>query len=219
MSNKVGFMFGMPVLFYDPHDPTQDNILSDPDSYYAISVNLVGSPSTPDQFLGQVGGAKTRATVEFPRPNDTSAYAAKDAVANRTAGASVLTFENMARVVGKGGYIVKAVMLTDQAANVASFRLHLFNAAPTAQQDNATFALLWAARASYLGFIDMGPLAQESTGSTAAGAERSSGVGALPLSFMCASGDKNLYGLLETLDVFTPAALQNFFVMLAAEVD
>lgn len=219
MADKFGFMFGMPVIWRDPNDPSHDPNLDIPESYYTLGVTLFGNPSTPDAFLGQVGGAKTLATVEFNRPNDGTAYAAKDVVANKVAGASVLTFENMARVAGKGGYIVKAVMLTDQAANVARFRLHLFNAAPAAQQDNATFALLWAARTSYLGFIDVGPLAQESTGSTAAGDTLTSGEIGLPFGFMCASGDKNLYGLLENLDAFTPAALQNFYILLSAEVD
>lgn len=153
-------------------------------------------------------------SVEVTRPADTTAYAAKDAVDASTSAPAGFVFAGMAGFAGGTGYLVKTVLATDQKTNVARFRLHLFNAAPTYINDNSPYLLLYANLASRVGTIDFDAAATEdATNSTAAISQK---VGNL-LPFVCAAADANLYGILETLDAFTPASGQKFTVKLTAD--
>ena len=166
-------------------------------------------------------GAKTSVSATNARPADANAYSAKDAIAEATSGATVWTFSNVARVAGGGGYIVKAQILTDQTTNTETFRLHLFNAAPTALQDNAQCtAPLFANASSYIGTINFPACKTEGTGATAAYANLTPNTssGDVPMAFVT-NADANLYGLLETPNGFTPASAQNFTIILTAEKD
>jgi len=148
----------------------------------------------------------------FTRPADRSAYTALDTIANATSGAIVATFSNIGRVNGGSGYIVGARLLTDQKTNTARYRLHLYRVSPTAINDNSPFTLLWANYGIRIGKIDINNVGTEdASNSTAA-------VGSnydIRLPFQCQAGDKNIYGILETLTAFTPASAQNFFLELA----
>lgn len=156
--------------------------------------------------------------VEFSRPTNTDAYAAKDVIANSTSAPTVLTFTNAALENGGGGYILKARALTNQSTCVARLRLHLYRVAPTAINDNALFTLLWENRANRIGTIDFPALSTEGSGSDCAYTictPGSTAPGNVPLEFTCAADSKNLFGILETLDVFTPANAQAFYIELA----
>jgi len=183
------------------------------------AVQLVNAAGAVDRAV--VGGAKTRVSAAFTRPADTTAYTAKDTVANATSGAVVMTFTGVARITGGSGYIVKASILTSQTTNTEQYRLHLYNGSPTALQDNAACtAPLYADAASYVGSITFPACAVEGTGATAAYANatpNSSGAN-LPMAFVC-NADANLYGILEATVGFTPASAQTFTVILASEVD
>ncbi len=147
------------------------------------------------------------------RPADTTAYTAQDTIANATSAAVVITFANAARVSGGSGTLTKARLVTDQATNTARFRLHLYAIAPTALQDNAAFLTDWANRNKSIGSIDFGAASQEATGGTAAGATNKTD----RLAFVCPSGATSIFGILETLDGFTPASAQNFYIELTIE--
>lgn len=154
--------------------------------------------------------------VEVARPADTTAYAALDAVSDSTSAPTVLQFAGMARKAGLGGAIVKAKLWTDQKTCTARFRLHLFNASPAAINDNSPFTLLYTTKATRVGYIDFGGAATEDpTNSTAAAALSAS----LRLAYACAAADTKLYGILETLDAFTPASGQKVYVELLAELN
>ena len=165
-----------------------------------------------EAHIGEVGGRKKVVTVEFTRPADTTAYAAKDVVC--TTIAALLTFD-LARVVGGSGTLTKLRLWTDQSTNVAIYRLHFYHTAPTAIADNAPFTLLWANRAKRSGFIDVGPCATEGTGSDAANAQNAD----VRLPFVCAAADRNLYAIVETLTAFTPASAQQYFLAVTADLD
>lgn len=158
-------------------------------------------------------------SVSFTRPGNTDAYAANDAVSNSTSAPSVLTFAGMARAVGGSGYITKARLFTGQAANIARFRLHLFHTAPTAINDNAAHTILAANQANRVGQIVFPACSTAGSGSDAANSIAVPGtyLANLPLGYVCESADDDLYGLLETLDAFTPASAQTFFLELTAE--
>lgn len=163
--------------------------------------------------IGQVGGYMAPVAATLTRPADTTAYAAKDAVANSTSAPTVLTFSKIARLPGSSMYIVKWRLFTNQSTNTARFRLHLYHTSPTAINDNAAFTLLWANRANRTGYLDFPACQTEGTGSDAANSQ----VKDERLSVCCAVGDRNLYGLLETLDAFTPASGQIFYIELTAD--
>jgi hypothetical protein len=174
---------------------------------------LASTLAASEAHIGEVGGNTAVVQAEFTRPADTTAYTAKDAVANSTSAPMVLTFANLARVTGGSGYITKARLMTNQSTNATRFRLHLYHTAPTAINDNAAWTLLWANRANRVGFIDFDSLQTEGSGSDAANALNST----VRLAFKCAVGSRALYGLLETLGAFTPASGQVFFLELSAE--
>jgi hypothetical protein len=161
------------------------------------------------------------ASAPITRPADTAVYAIKDVVS--TAGGAILTFADLVTVNGGSGIITKALLLTSQKTNTAAYRLHLFNAAPVAIADNAPFTLLYAHATTRVGAIDFPAAATEdATNSTAAGASRPSADGASTppnLWFKCAASSKALYGILETIAVFTPASAQTYYIEIAASQD
>lgn len=185
--------------------------------YSGLAVDSAGriKLAANETHIGEVGGNTVAVSVEFSRPADTTAYAARDAVANSTSSPTVLTFSNIARVNAGSGYITKARLMTDQSTNTARFRLHLYRTAPTAINDNAAWTLLWANRANRIGFIDFSALQTEGTGSDAANALNTD----IRLAFVCATASRALYGMLETLDAFTPASGQQFMIELSAEAN
>src|SRR5688572_28049103 len=108
-----------------------------------------------EAHIGEVGGSTAVSSATFTRPADTNAYAASDAVSNSTTAPVALTFTNVARVNAGSGYITTARLLKNGTTTAnANFRLYLFNTSPTAINDNAAFTLLWANRATCIGYID-----------------------------------------------------------------
>lgn len=184
----------------------------------SASIGTVGL-NAGEAHVGAVGGNGVLVSTSFARPADGAAYAANDAVSNSTSAPTVLTFTNVARVAQGTGVIVKARLWTDQAANVARFRLHLYHTTPTPVNDNAQQTVLWANRSKKIGVVTFDACRTEGTGSDAAYSQRVSDGVSLPLHFACDAADRNIYGLLETLDAFTPTSGQNFFLELDAELD
>lgn len=167
---------------------------------------LVTSSNTKLDTLN-TRGFTVHSAVEITRPANTTAYAAKDAIADT--GPTILTFTGCARTNGGSGYITKARLMTDQAANVAAYRLHLYDATLSAVADNAAQTVLYANRASYIGYIDFP--AASTDGSDTANSQSTQA----PLPFV-ASGT-SLFGMLETLTAFTPASGQKFYIQLGIE--
>lgn len=145
--------------------------------------------------------------VSITRPSNTTAYAAGDVIGvadvsvAANAGSAILT---LASIGPSGGQIL--VTNVDLAIHVAAipsgmttFRLHLYDASPTAILDNAAWDLIAGDRASYLGYVDLGNIV--AVGSTlyvqADGINRQ---------FKLASGSTTLYGVLVTIGGFTPTS-------------
>jgi hypothetical protein len=105
--------------------------------------------------------------------------------------------------------------MTNQSTCTARFRLHLFNASPTAINDNAAYTLLWANRAERIGYIDFTACQTEGSGSDAANSQNDS----VRLPFVAGAGNRTIYGLLESLDAFTPASGQAFYISLTADLN
>lgn len=166
---------------------------------------------TPLIALGQHGNAN----ASFTRPSNTTAYTAKDVVSNSTSGTTPMRFTNIARALGKGGYITKARITTDNKSFTPRLRLWLYTVDnPSVLPDNSPYGLLWANRDTRIGYIDFDALATEdSTNSDSAATLRAD----VRLAFTCDPASQNLWGVLETLDAATPASGQQFRVDLEAE--
>jgi len=211
------FVSGTDIGDVTVNNAADAGVYTRPGTAATFPVSLATAPAlvASEAHVGEVGGTGSVVAASFTRPANVTAYASKDAVSDATSSPNVLTFTDIARVNGGTGYIVKARLETDQSTNVARFRLHLFNTAPTAINDNAPYTLLWANRAARIGYVDFDGCQTEGTGSDCANAVNDT----VRLHFKCAADSRTLYGIKETLDAFTPASGQNFYVALSAELD
>lgn len=158
-------------------------------------------------------------TATFSRPADTTAYASGDLVANSTTAGSVTPMEfTVGRQTDLGATILRArVKVEDAAWKNASLCLHLFRDAPICSVgDNGAFnssETLQCTEAGYLGVIELtldkqfagGTVAVKGIGAPSTGA----GINTVP-----ASGQRKIYGLLESRSVLTPASAAAFSVTL-----
>ena len=181
----------------------------------SIAVNI--SDAVAILIYGTVTGVGYAASFEQTRPNDTTPYTALDVVGESPA-------ENMefggigpeAEGAVNGKIIITHVALrmdrNSVPAGMTQFRLHLFNGAPTAIADNAAFNLAAADRTNYQGYIeiptplDLGDTIYNDTEG-----------GYYPVrKEVTVNSIGNLYGVLQTVGAYTPAAQTNFTVSLKA---
>ncbi|TFH07274.1 MAG: hypothetical protein E4H07_09310 [Nitrosomonadales bacterium] len=102
-----------------------------------------------------VDGKAYRTTATITRPSNTTAYTAGDVVGD-TGGSAIISLTAAGPTAGF--VIIQSISLVFSDSTVPSgmgaFRLHLFNASPTAIADNAPFDLTSADRATYMGYVD-----------------------------------------------------------------
>lgn len=161
-------------------------------------VNTTGAITESNPLPIKVDGKTS--SVSITRPNDTTAYTANDVVG--TSPATNLQFDGCSDVAG-GSVEIKGVSLEIDVAAVPAgmdvFRLHLYNAAPTAIADNTAFNLPAGDRAKYLGNITI-------TLPVDLGATLWANVDNLSFKRDLAVGSTSLYGILETVGGYTPTA-------------
>jgi hypothetical protein len=141
----------------------------------------------------------------FTRPNDTTAYAAGDLVANNTTAGSVVVMSWVLPRTGQA-YNLAGIRLkkNGNTATNAAFRLHFWTALPTvANGDNG--ALAATQTANYVGNISVTLLGGNDGSSNVAMTSP-----ALPFNITPASGVRTLYGLIEATAAYTPAAQEIF---------
>jgi hypothetical protein len=141
------------------------------------------------------------------RPNDSTPYTANDAVANSTTAGSVTPFAFAISDVNDAPVAIRSATLvingTAAGTAAANFRLHIFRNSPTATAgDNVPFTYP-AIASEYLGSLS-GSAVLFSDGSVAI-LTPDQGAGQ---DLLCrpTSGGRTVYGLLQTLTAFTPAA-------------
>lgn len=111
----------------------------------------VGDEATP---MG-VSCRSSSPAVLFTRPADTNPYGAADVVG------SASTANHEATNAGTSGTLIQilsaalTINLTSVPSGMTTFRLHIWDSAPTAIADNAAFSAAAADRAKYCGYIDM----------------------------------------------------------------
>jgi len=175
---------------------------------------LVGGTAVSSSNPLPVGGKAIASSVAFTRPADTNLYSINDAVADSTTAPTLLQFTGCANANGGQGYVTKVRIMTDQKTCTARFRLSLYHTAPTPVNDNALKPMLYANASKLIGRIDLNPCSTEDvTGST----------GAFTLStelmpYVLAAADTKIYAILTTLDSFTPASSQQFYIEITCEL-
>ena len=155
-----------------------------------------------------------RASDDFTRPANTTAYAASDLVANSTTAGSVepLTFTT-SRVVGQG--TISAIRLYKSAASAtnANFTLHLFTTAPTVTNgDNGAFAIDTARY--HVGTIDCDMTTGGVSGTTGL-SKRFTITNGITFDLSAANNrERRLYGFLVANAAYTPASGETLLVEL-----
>ncbi len=195
-----------------------------PNQYYDVVTNSfkasedgtgisVGGSAVSSSNPLPVGGKSVQKSASFTRPADTTAYAANDAIADSTSAPTLLSFANCANANGGQGYIVKTRLLTNQKTCTARFRLSFYHTAPSPVNDNAPKPMLYANKDKLIGRIDLDPCNTEDATSDAAFA-----LSTALMPYVCAAADTTIYCILTTLDAFTPASAQQFFLEITCEL-
>lgn len=154
------------------------------------------------------------ATATMTRPNDTTAYAVGDLVANSTTAGSVTPYTiALARGNDWTGRITSCrFQKSGTTITNAIFRVHIFNSSPAvANGDNGAFTP--SNVANWLGYMDVTVNQAASDGAFGYGI---SGIGSF-INFTPSSGSTNLYALIEARAAYTPAAQEVFTLSLSAE--
>jgi hypothetical protein len=147
----------------------------------------------------QVQSVGFSASSSQARPNDTTPYTAGDVVG---AAATNRSFASLGSI-NAGHIVITGAWLKYKAAAIISgmttWRLHLYNAAPTNIADNAAYSLADADEDKYIGYIEFSALED-----LVANLWRR--VDNLNLKTKHSAASTTIYGLLETVGGFTPAA-------------
>lgn len=150
-----------------------------------------------------VDGKTYRSTVSFNRPSNTTAYAAGDVVGSGTSAIHTLSAAGPS-----GGYVlIQSILMATHDASVpsgmSSFRIHFYNASPTAIADNAAFNLEIADHGKYLGYVDL-PTPQDFGSSIYTQTDYSGRL------IKLATGSSSLFIEIETKGAFTPVSAVAF---------
>jgi hypothetical protein len=185
----------------------------------ALRTYMVGLSGS---YIGQVGSNVITSSASFYRPADSTAYAANDVVNNSITSPMLMTFTNASRIAGGSGDIVKALLYTTGTTLTARMRLWLYPYVPNAMNDNAQFNLSLTAPDWRVGYIDFPALSIDGTASQVGKALVTAGyvpTTTLPLAYVCIDGSTALYGMLETLDAFTPVTSTQFLLLLTMKAN
>lgn len=137
---KVGTVSGIPILT----------------SISGVTISGGSLPVSDNNSTLTVDGRAYRSTTAITRPSNTTAYTAGDVVGD-TGGSAIITLSSIGPTAG---YVIvqsAALIFSDSTvpAGMGAFRVHLYNASPTAIADNAPFDLLSGDRSKYMGYIDL----------------------------------------------------------------
>jgi len=149
-------------------------------------------------ILLAIQGSKTISSDTITRGDVTAPYLAGDVVS--TVAGEVMEFPSVgsanAMIVILGSRL-RIDLDAAVTAGITGYRLHLYNAAPTAIADNAPFNLPAADRAKYLGYINIStPIRLDDTQF----AQDDN------INYTCILAGTSLFGILQTIGAYTPTA-------------
>lgn len=157
-------------------------------------------------------GTIANPTATFNRPADTNAYASGDLVANSTTAGSVAAMSLTVARNAASSFMLRRLKLRKSGTSTtnASFRVHLFRAAPATvtNGDNGAFSV--SGVADYLGAVDVTIDRAFTDGAAGFGVP----VVGSDLCVKLSSGS-SVYALIEARAAYTPASAESF----VAELD
>ncbi len=156
-----------------------------------------------DQSAVTVASSGNFVRVARTRPANSTPYSALDVIGD-VGGSAIITFPSFG-ATNDNMRITSCRVRYDVAglpAGMAALRLHLYTASPTAIVDNAAWDLVAGDRASYVGFVDIPTPAD-------LGATLFAQVDRIDTHVKLAS--TSLFGVLQTIGGFTPAANSETF--------
>jgi hypothetical protein len=141
-------------------------------------------------------------------------------VVNGNGSTTPLNLADVVDVQGGSGRIVDVILECDEpTVTNGTFNVHFFNASHTIAADNAAFASLHANADEYQGYC---PVTLVAAGEGAVGRNSgkiTSAEPTLPLPFICASGDTDLYVVIEATAAYTPKSAGAFRLSVVVEPD
>lgn len=146
-------------------------------------------------------------------------YGANDVLSESASAGTSWVFTDSAHIAGGAAKIIRALLSTEVATQTFGARLYLYTIAPTCNlNDNvANDGPNVADKEEFIGVITFGNQAIGLGGGTLPFSEA---ILAQPLPFICATADKDIYGVLVTEDAFTDeSATQKVVVKLWMEQD
>jgi len=151
-------------------------------------------------------------TVSFTRTADTNAYTAGDVIGINNAGSAGSAIHTFTLIGPAGGNIIitgwdLTIDATAIPSGMSSFRLHVYNASPTAIVDNAAFDLVTADQSKHVGALDA--VTMVDYGSTLFG-----GITNINQQVKLATSVTSLYAELVTVGAWTPASGTAFQIRL-----
>jgi hypothetical protein len=152
------------------------------------------------------------ASAAYTRPANTTAYATLDAVSDSTSAPTALNFANVVRENGGHG-VIKYVRMLDSVLGTlpTSFKLILFDTTPTPTNDNAALSITDANAANIVAVADL--LASAALSATANAYYHLQ----MDVPFQAAAADRDLYGLVQVVGVYTPASAEVFTFEIGVE--
>lgn len=158
----------------------------------------------------KVGGFTQTIDANFTRPNDTTAYAAGDAVTNSTSAPTAITFTECGQVKGGSGIILRAQMFDSaNQSTKGQFELWLFDTSPTPDNDNAAFTPTDAENRTLVGIFSFNT-AKVGDATAGGGGNCVYEADERNIPFKCAHGAANLFGLVKASSAYTPVAQERF---------
>lgn len=176
-----------------------------PAAAHADSIDCSTPGSRVEDGLCHLGYAKG-SSASVTRPGNTATYTANTAWANATSGATYLTFTGVCRANGTAVLPTDLfVTLDDNETLKLTGELWLFDTAPTAINDNATFSVASGDMANVKTVIPFSTSTVANQGSTSSGwtLDEETNLGR---QLKCAASDTNLYGLVKVTNAYVPAS-------------
>ena len=160
----------------------------------------------PVKFTGLDGRYPT--SKAFTRPENTTGYTAGDVIGIADSGTPANAGSAIHKLTscGPAGGVVRLaelalqIGLTAVTSGMANFRVHFYNANPTAILDNAAFDFVSGDRGKYLGYVDL--VTPEDFGSTL----WTQGPVPRDKELQLASGQTSFWVQIETRGTYTPAS-------------
>ena len=176
-----------------------------------LTASLGAKTAATSYSVVQAIDAVLNPTANFTRPADTTAYASGDLVANSTTAGSVVAMTLTVARVAAGSLMIRRLKLGKSTTSVtnASFRVHLFRAAPSTvtNGDNGAFSV--SGRADYVGAYDVTVDRAFTDGAVGFGLP----VVGSDMTVALASGT-SLFALIEARAAYTPGNAEVFYLTL-----